>query len=107
SWKTAYHPMMTAYHWRSSSKYNRKYFCAYFCQIANYCFFLATRNSSKREATISTYMDEAKSIAKVHTEILNSIIDSMSTFRQPLDLEKDDIKVIQSQSMSATGNGEL
>ncbi|KAG9294507.1 hypothetical protein G9A89_009354 [Geosiphon pyriformis] len=52
-------------------------------------FLLTCRfEHSAREATISTYSDRAKSMAKVRTEILNSI-DSMSSFRQPLDLGKD------------------
>ncbi|KAG9285666.1 hypothetical protein G9A89_002230 [Geosiphon pyriformis] len=78
----------------------------------------------QREVTISTYSDGAKSIAKVCMEILNRI-DSMLSFRQPLDLGKNDtnprkcakdqidtenikkIKVIQGPFTSTTGNDEL
>ncbi|KAG9284742.1 hypothetical protein G9A89_003045 [Geosiphon pyriformis] len=73
----------------------------------------------QREATISTYSDGAKLMAKVRTEILNRI-DSMSSFRQPFDLGKDDTNlrkrakdqidtkdIKKSPSTSTTGNDKL
>ncbi|CAG8684951.1 16119_t:CDS:2 [Funneliformis mosseae] len=59
----------------------------------------------RREATISTYTDGAKSMAKVHMDILNNI-DHVSSFKRPHDLEKDDTnprkRPIQNPSASAS-----
>ncbi|CAG8690782.1 4802_t:CDS:2 [Funneliformis caledonium] len=72
--------------------------------LFNKLSFLLLYNT-QREATISTYTDGAKSMAKVRTDILNNI-DHVSSFKRPHDLEKDDTnprkRPIQNPSASAS-----